>query len=151
MVMGEVERAFHRILTTGITDEDWVAWTELLTEDVLYVEHVYGVMHGREAIREWIVAVMAPFPHMRFPHSWVAVDEDNGALVVEIQNVLDHPTEPGTSFGFPNFSRLVYAGDGLFSSEEDVYNPSRDAPAAIGAWIEAGGRLLAKPLAAPHA
>src|SRR5947208_12003166 len=107
-------------------------------------------MHGRDAGREWIVKVMAPFPHMRLRHEWVAFDEDNGAIVVCINNVLDHPTERGVEFGFPNFTRVVYAGGGLFSSQEDVYNPARDAPAAVGAWLRAGGAMLADPLPMKH-
>ncbi len=72
---------------------------------------------------------MAPFPHMRFPSDWIAYDDDNDAVVVMIKNLLDHPTDlNGEPFWFPNWTRLVYAGDGLFSSEEDIYNPSRDAP-----------------------
>ncbi len=94
---------------------------------------------------------MAPFPHMRFPHTWVAFDEENGAIVMEILNVLDHPTEPGREFGFPNVTRLVYAGDNLFSSEEDVYNPNRDAPRTVGAWLKAGGVMLGEVPAAKHA
>ena len=46
--------------------------------------------HGREAVRDWIVAVMAPFPHMRFPSDWTAYDEDNDAVVIMIKNLLDH-------------------------------------------------------------
>ena len=129
---------------------DWAPFADLFTEDVVYTEHGYGVMHGREAVREWIVAVMAPFPHMRFPHTWLVYDEDSGAIVMEILNVLDHPTEPGVEFSFPNISRLVYAGNNLFSSEEDVYNPRRDAPTVIGKWLEAGGQMLAAPPPMQH-
>ncbi|MFN2540310.1 MAG: nuclear transport factor 2 family protein [Mycobacteriales bacterium] len=117
---------------------DWSPFADLFTEDCVYTEHAYGVFHGREAVRSWIVQVMAPFPHMRFPQDWVAYDEDNDAVVIGIQNVLDHD---GVAFGFPNWTRLVYAGDGQFSSEEDVYNPGRDAPRVVGDWIKAGGRL----------
>lgn len=124
---------------------DWSAFADLFTEDVHYVEHAYGVFKGREEVRAWIVDVMAPFPHMRFPHAWAAFDEENDAIVVGIRNVLDHPTEPGVEFEFLNVTRLVYAGDGLFSEEEDVYNPARDAPAVIGEWIKAGGRMLCEP------
>ena len=59
MSLGEVERAFHRILTTGITDEDWLGWTECLTPDVLYVERIFGTMHGRAAVQAWISELMA--------------------------------------------------------------------------------------------
>jgi hypothetical protein len=117
---------------------DWSPFADLFTEDCVYTEHAYGVFHGREAVREWIVGVMAPFPHMRFPQDWVAYDDDNDAVVIGIQNVLDHD---GTAYGFPNWTRLVYAGDGLFSSEEDIYNPVRDAPRVVGEWMKAGGRL----------
>jgi hypothetical protein len=129
---------------------DWSGFADLFTEDAVYIEHAYGVFHGREAIRTWIVDVMAPFPHMRFPQDWVAYDEENDAIVIGIRNVLDHPTEPGVEFGFPNVSRLVYAGDGLFSSEEDVYNPVRDAPRVVGEWLAAGGRMLTQPPPMTH-
>ncbi|MUL81254.1 MULTISPECIES: nuclear transport factor 2 family protein [unclassified Mycolicibacterium] len=129
---------------------DWAPFADLFIEDVTYIEHAYGIFQGREAVRQWIVDVMKPFPHMRFPHTWVAVDEDNGAIVMEILNVLDHPTEPGREFGFPNITRLVYAGDNLFSSEEDVYNPVRDAPKVVGEWLKAGGVMLAEPMASKH-
>jgi hypothetical protein len=87
---------------------------------------------------------------MHFRHSWTAIDEANDAVVVEIQNILDHPSEPGVEFTFPNVTRLVYGGDGLFASEEDVYNPARDAPGAVGAWLAAGGVLRAKPIPMQH-
>lgn len=119
---------------------DWSPFADLFTEDCVYTEHAYGVFHGREAVRAWIVDVMAPFPHMRFPQDWIAYDDENDAVVIGIQNVLDHE---GRSFGFPNWTRLVYAGDGLFSSEEDVYNPVRDAPRVVAEWMRAGGRLAA--------
>ena len=120
---------------------DWRPFADLFTEDVTYIEHAYGIFHDRESVRRWIVEVMAPFPHMRFGHDWVAFDDDNDAIVMQINNILDHPTDPEVHFGFPNWTRLIYAGEGLFSCEEDCYNPRRDAPREVGAWLEAGGRL----------
>ncbi|VBA58489.1 hypothetical protein LAUMK41_03002 [Mycobacterium attenuatum] len=109
-----------------------------------------GVFHGREAVRDWIVAVMAPFPHMRFPTDWTAYDEDDDAVVLAIRNLLDHPTDPnGEPFWFPNWTRLCYAGNGLFCSEEDIYNPNRDAPKVVGAWLQAGGRLATDHIMSP--
>ena len=35
-----------------------------------------------------------------------------------------------------NWTRLVYAGDGLFASEEDVYNPAHFGPVVEG-WLAA--------------
>nr|WP_240945613.1 nuclear transport factor 2 family protein [Rhodococcus sp. HNM0569] len=134
----------------GVVDEcsrtrDWRPFADLFTPDVEYIEHAFGTFHGREAVREWIVDVMSPYPHMRLRHDWVAVDVDNDAVVAQICNILDHPDEPGVEFTFPNVSRLVYAGDLQFSSQEDVYNPARDAPQVVGEWIAAGGRLAARP------
>lgn len=126
---------------------DWSGFADLFTEDVVYVEHAYGTFRGREAVRRWIVEVMRPFPHMRIAHEWRAFDEDHDAVVACISNILDHG---GREFAFPNWSRLVYAGDGLFSSQEDVYNPRRDAPRVIGEWLQAGGQLLADPAPMPN-
>jgi hypothetical protein len=131
---------YNTVVAECTRSGDWSPFADLFTTDCVYTEHAYGVFHGREAVREWIVGVMAPFPHMRFPQDWVAYDDDNDAVVIGIQNVLDHD---GQAFGFPNWTRLVYAGDGLFSSEEDVYNPQRDAPRVVGSWLRAGGQLAA--------
>lgn len=144
----ELERAlehYTRTVENCSRSGNWAPFADLFTEDVEYREHAYGTFHGRDSVRHWITRVMKPFPHMRFPHTWVVFDEENGAIVMEILNVLDHPTEPGgKEFGFPNITRLVYAGDNLFSCEEDVYNPSRDAPRVIVEWLKAGGVMLAE-------
>ncbi|CAM4344408.1 SnoaL-like domain protein [Mycobacterium basiliense] len=150
----EIDQAVRHY--SAVTEEcsasgNWGPFADLFTEDVIYTEHHYGVFHGREAVREWIVAVMAPFPNMRFPHEWIAYDEDNDAVVLMIKNLLDHPTDPsGEPFWFPNWTRLVYAGDGLFSSEEDIYNPNRDAPRVIAAWMHAGGKLATNEIPQPE-
>ncbi len=126
---------------------DWSIWAAVFTEDAHYVEHAFGIFDGREAIRDWITKVMAPFPHMTFPQDWVAFDEEHDAIVFQCQNRLEHPTDPkGEPFQFPTWTRLVYAGDGLFASEEDVYNPLRDAGRVVSAWSKAGGKFASPPL-----
>lgn len=143
---------YTRVVEGCSASGDWRPFADLFTEDVVYTEHHYGVFHGREAVRDWIVAVMAPFPHMRFPNDWIAHDEDNDAVVIMIKNQLDHPTDPHAEpFWFPNWTRLVYAGEGLFSSEEDIYNPDRDAPRVVAAWMQAGGQLATTEILAPQA
>jgi hypothetical protein len=130
---------------------DWAPFADNFTEDVHYIEHAYGELHGREAVREWIQKVMAPFPHMRFPSDWTAYDEEHGAVVIHIKNLLDHPTDPdGEPFWFPNWTRLVYAGDNLWSSEEDIYNPRRDAARVVGGWLKAGGQLQTDDIPTPQ-
>ena len=138
---------YNRARDAASRTGDWSIWAAVFTEDAHYVEHAFGEFHGREAIRDWITKVMAPFPHMTFPQDWVAFDEANGAIVFQCQNRLEHPTDPqGEPFQFPTWTRLVYAGNGLFSSEEDVYNPLRDANRVISAWGKAGGNFASPPL-----
>jgi len=122
---------------------DWSIWANRFTEDAHYIEHAYGQLHGREAIREWITGVMAPYPNMTFPQDWCVIDEDNDAVVFQCQNQFPQPFDSdGRPFQFPNWTRLVYGGNGLWRSEEDVYNPARDAPRVFKAWLDAGGTLL---------
>ena len=65
---------------------------------------------------------------------------DSASVVFEVRNTLDHPTEPGKEFWFPNWTRIVYAGNGLLSYEEDIYNPSRDGNRVVREWLKAGGK-----------
>lgn len=142
----EALRIYNAARDRACRTGDWNVWAELFTDDAEYVEHAFGTFHGREQIRDWITKVMAPFPDMTFPQDWVVFDEERGAIVFQCQNRLEHPTDPdGEPFQFPNWTRLVYAGGGRFSSEEDVYNPARDAGKTIGAWLAAGGRLASEP------
>jgi len=139
----ELQAAFDDYNAARIRSQetgDWNIWAQCFTEDAHYVEHAYGEFHGREAIAKWICEVMAPFPSMTFPQDWVAIDEENDAIVFQCQNAMPHPTDSsGEPFAFPTWTRLVYGGDGLWKSEEDVYNPSKDAAPTIKAWVEAGG------------
>lgn len=141
----ELEAAFDAYCHArdeAVRTGDWTVWAARFTEDAHYIEHAYGEFHGRKAIEEWIVGVMKPFPTMTFPQDWVVFDYERGAVVFQCQNRLPHPTDPdGEPFQFPNWTRLVYGGDGKWASEEDVYNPNKDAPAVIKAWLEAGGEF----------
>ena len=134
----EYKRARDEASRTG----DWSLWARLFTDDAHYIEHAYGEINGREAIEEWIVSVMAPFPTMTFPQDWWVLDEERGAVVFCCQNTFPEPfREDGTPFAFPNWTRLEYGGNGKWKSEEDIYNPKRDAPEVFKAWVKAGGEL----------
>jgi hypothetical protein len=143
----EMERAFARyceVREQAIASGDWRPWAALFTEDARYVEHAYGEFHGRRAIEDWIVGVMEPFPTMTFPNDWVVLDPEQRIVVFQCQNRLPHPVDPkGPPFEFPTWTKLDYAGDGLWSGEEDVYNPKKAAE-VIQSWIRAGGRLAAR-------
>jgi hypothetical protein len=117
---------------------DWAPWVDCFTEDVHYIEHHYGVFDGRQAVLDWVVPAMTTFPvdHMvSFPWNWWVIDAERGWIVGEVANVMDDPGD-GKVYQAANWSRLVYAGDGRFSEEEDVYNPSEFAE-MVGGWLAA--------------
>lgn len=121
---------------------DWSLWSSTFREDAHYIEHAYGEMSGRAAIEKWIIEVMAPFPSMTFPQDWWVFDEQRDAIVFCCQNTFPAPFQrDGTPYSFPNWTRLVYGGGGLWASEEDIYNPARDASRVFKAWVKAGGKL----------
>ena len=136
----EMEREFEAYQERGrIAGEsgDWSPWADQFTEDALYIEHMYGRFEGREAIRTWITECMAPFPNNQFtffPIEWAVFDEARGWIVCEVQNRLNDLGD-GKIFQASNFTRLVYAGDGMWSYEEDVYNPQSMAD-CVKAWMD---------------
>ena len=117
--LGEVELAFRTYWQTGAVGEDWNAWADLFTEDADYVEHILGSMHGRDEIKRWIVKIMNDFPELYTFYECHMVDGDR--VVVYMQNRRDHPDPSQPPIDFPGITILNYAGDGLFSLEEDYW------------------------------
>ncbi|EME20486.1 nuclear transport factor 2 family protein [Rhodococcus triatomae] len=126
----ELEEAFagyQRTVETAKETGNWDLFAEMFTEDATYVEHAYGTFAGREEIRPWINRTMSSFPgsHMTaFPALWHTIDEDRGWVICEIDNPMCDPGD-GSSHAASNLTILHYAGDGLWSCEEDVYNPMK--------------------------
>lgn len=115
----EAYAAFHAQVEQLRVSGDWSGYAELFTEDAVYVERAMGTFRGREEIRAWAVRTMTAYPGRvmtGFPLTWQMVDPDAGRLVCEVGNPMPDPGD-GTI--------MTYAGDGLFSREEDVYNPLR--------------------------
>jgi hypothetical protein len=130
---GELERAFAHFQQTVVEigrSWDWSRYGDLFTEDATYVEHAYGRLSGREAIRDWIVSTMNVFPGSEMPHfpaSWYSIDVEKGWVITEIMNRMKDPGD-GTILESPCITILKYAGDDLWSSEEDAYNPMNFLP-----------------------
>ena len=134
----EVREAYDNFVVAGESG-DWSAWADLHTVDGVWVEHHLGRFEGREAIRSAITSVMAQAPDsMTFPVEWVVIDGNR--VVYYPWQVLPHPTGEGEDFRFGCVTILEYAGDGQFSYQEDVYNPT-EGEKVFGAWIAAGGVL----------
>ena len=120
-------RVYQAAAAKGGETGDWNDWADRFTPDATYIEHLYGTMEGREAIRTWIHETMStpPGSHMpSFPIGWYVVDEDRGWIVCQVFNRMADPGD-GSVHEEYNLTLLKYAGEGLFSYEEDVYNPTR--------------------------
>ncbi len=124
----ELEEAFanyQKVARTAGESGNWDAWADLFTEDATYIEHLYGRMGGREAIRRWITKTMAQYPNdemIHFPIEWYIIDEERGWVVCQVWNRMADPGD-GSLHQEYNFTLLKYAGDGKWSYEEDIYNP----------------------------
>jgi len=116
----EIERAFQHYWQTGAVNEDWEGFSNCFAPDVLYVEHVLGTMKGREQIRDWIIPIMEEYCELYTAYEWHTIDEEGGRAIVYMQNRRDHPSGTGT-IDFPGITILQYAGDGLWSLEEDYW------------------------------
>lgn len=115
----EVEAAFQRTRAAQDTG-DWSAYADCFSEDAVYVEHHFGTFRGRESIRAWLVPVMAPLVGWSYPTEWCVVEGDR--LVFLWKNRLPGRRADGGYFEFSGVTTMIYAGDGLFSYQEDIYN-----------------------------
>lgn len=110
----------------GFADSgDWDGFADLFTEDAVYQEHAFGVFRGRDEIRGWSVRTMTSFPGSvmtGFPLAWQVVDAPTSRLICEVRNLMPDPGD-GSIHEESNLTIMTYAGDGLFSREEDIYNP----------------------------
>ena len=118
---------FEQTVANAARTRDWDAWVSHYTPDVDYIEHAMGTMKGRAQVREWIYRTMTTFPgsHMTaFPSLWSVIDELTGRVIIELDNPMRDPGD-GTIISATNISIITYAGDGLWSRQEDIYNPLR--------------------------
>ncbi len=124
----ELEEAFEnyqRLALEAGTSGNWDAWADQFTVDATYIEHLYGTLGGREAIRSWISDTMAQKINCEmkyFPIEWYIIDEERGWVVCQVWNRMADPGDGSLHQAF-NFTLLKYAGDMKWSYEEDIYNP----------------------------
>lgn len=145
----ELEEAFDNYRAAALeggTTGDWTRWANCFTEDCTYKEHLYGTIGGRAAVLEWITRTCAEsYPGNEMPHfpvEWYIIDEDRGWIVAHIWNRMRDPGD-GSIFQESNITILHYAGNGLFSYEEDVYNPHHFGTMLAG-WEQRRDELAAR-------
>ena len=131
----EVEEAFRHYWYTGMIREDWNAWADLFTEDVVYLERVLGTMHGRETVRNWIVPLMEQYGEIYGVYNWHMADP-SGRVVFHMINRRDNPSGEGV-MDFPGITILQYAGSTQWSSEEDYWAEKL----SVQQWQEYGKAL----------
>ena len=61
---------------------------------------------------------------IHYPIEWYIIDAERGWLVCQVWNRMADPGD-GSLHQEYNFTLLKYADNGLWSYEEDVYNPAR--------------------------
>ena len=133
---GEITEAYaamHAQVQQYAATGAWDAFAEHFTEDAEYVEHAFGTFRGRDQIREWSVRTMTSYPGSEmtgFPLAWQVVDVPTSRLICEVRNLMPDPGD-GSRLEESNLTIMTYAGDGLFSREEDVYNPLRFARMSV--------------------
>ena len=133
---------FEATVADAAHTRDWNTWVRHYTPDVDYIEHAMGTMKGRDEVRAWITKTMSTFPGSymtEFPSLWSVIDEDTGRVICELDNPMRDPGD-GTRISATNISIISYAGDGLWSRQEDVYNPLRFLKAGM-AWCRKAQQL----------
>jgi hypothetical protein len=133
----EVEAAYRGFVAAGDSG-DWSAWADLHSVEGVWVEHHLGTFRGREAIREAIVKVMKPVPMMTFPVAWHAIEGNR--VVYYPWQVMPDPKGGDEIYRFGCVTILEYAGEGLFSHQEDLYNP-KEGEEVMKRWLAAGGKF----------
>ncbi|MCW2793547.1 MAG: SnoaL-like domain protein [Nocardioides sp.] len=131
--IAEAYAVFHGHVQEFTASGDWHGFADLFTEDAVYREHAFGELHGRDEIREWSVRTMTSFPGSAmtgFPLAWQVVDEPTSRLICEVRTLMPDPGD-GSAHEESNLTIMTYAGDGMFSREEDVYNPLRFARMSV--------------------
>jgi hypothetical protein len=137
----ELEEAFDKYREAarkGSSTGDWEDWVNCFTPDGTYIEHVDGDFWGRDSIRKWINELMAPWPICEmtaFIFDWYTIDEDKGWIITRVMNRMNDLGD-GRIYEERNMTILRYAGNGMFSGQEDVYNPA-NFEKMITEWVMA--------------
>lgn len=110
--------ALREAIDAGL--KPWTDLCEFYTEDCVYIDPAWGRIEGREAIREFMVESMTGLEDWLFPVEFTAISGND--VAVKWLQILPGKRADGSSYVQTGFSRLVYAGNGLFRYQEDTLN-----------------------------
>ena len=116
---------------------DWDPFCDLYTEHAVMV--IPGGMRigGRDAMKHWYREAFSAEPLKYlwyYPVEWYMIDEDRGWVSCQFWCRMADPGD-GSIHEFKCFSLLKYAGDGLWSFEEDLWDPG-DMEASLAASLK---------------
>src|ERR1700723_1125423 len=121
-VQETVER-YHKLrerIDEGLEPNAFGVLADFYTEDAVYIDGAWGRIEGREAIAHWLVDSMLGMEDWKFPIEFTAIEGND--VVVKWTQIMPRLRPDGTPYRQSGYSRLIYAGDGKFSYEEDTYN-----------------------------
>ena len=98
----------------------WDSLGDFFTDDATFVDPAWGRVDGKDNIIRFLAESMEGLEDWTFPLEWELVDGDR--LVTGFQNRLPGRRSDGTYYQAPGVSRIVYAGGGKFSFEQDLLN-----------------------------
>jgi len=98
----------------------WDALARFFTDDASFVDPAWGRVDGIDDIEVFLVESMVGLEDWTFPHEWEAIEGNH--LITGWQNRLPGHRADGSFYQAPGISRLVYAGGGKFSFEQDLLN-----------------------------
>lgn len=131
----EVEAAFQDYVHRANVD-DWEYYSDLFTDPCIYIDHHFGTVRSPRELSDWMVPLMKTQPEMRFIPGWHVI---HGNMVINYNwNRWPNPEgspvpydewrNPGPvadyRFQFPCVTMCIYAGNGKFCFEEDIYSPA---------------------------
>ena len=102
------------------TQPDFAVLADLYTDDAVYYDASWGRLEGKEVIANWLLDSMVGLEDWRFPIEFTAIEGNE--VVVKWTQIIPGTKPDGSPFTQSAFSRLIYAGNGKFSYEEDLYN-----------------------------
>jgi hypothetical protein len=131
----EIEQAFADDQST-VADiahtGDWARFADMFTEEATRGACRWHLL-GPRADPGVVVETMTAFPGntmTSFPIAWHVVDAPSSRVICEVRNPMPDPSD-GSGHEASNLPVLTYAGAGLWSREEDVYNPMQFAKMSI--------------------
>jgi ketosteroid isomerase-like protein len=110
----------RRRIDAGEEPDAFGALADFYTDDAVYVDGAWGRLEGKKVIAKWLVDSMVGLEDWKFPVEFTAIEGDD--VVVKWTQIMPRTRPDGTPYRQSAYSRMIYAGEGRFSYEEDMYN-----------------------------